>query len=139
MKCELCATPGGTVLWQDARCRVIHVEEPGYPGFCRVIWNTHIREMSDLGTADREHCLHVVFAVERVLRAAMHPDKINLASLGNMVAHLHWHVIPRFVDDPHFPQPIWGLRQRPGIAMRRGADAKALAQALAAELKQASG
>lgn len=139
MKCELCSTPGGTVLWQDARCRVIHVEEPGYPGFCRVIWNTHIREMSDLGTADREHCLHVVFAVERVLRAAMHPDKINLASLGNMVAHLHWHVIPRFVDDPHFPQPIWGLRQRAGIAVRRGADAKELAQALAAELKQPSG
>lgn len=139
MKCELCATPGGTVLWQDARCRVIHVEESGYPGFCRVIWNAHIREMSDLDTADREHCLHVVFAVERVLRAAMHPDKINLASLGNMVAHLHWHVIPRFVDDPHFPQPIWGLRQRPGIVTRRGADARELAQALAAELKQASG
>lgn len=137
MKCDLCTTPGDTVLWQDARCRVIHVEEPGYPGFCRVIWNTHIREMSDLDTADREHCMRVVFAVERVLRAAMHPDKINLASLGNMVAHLHWHVIPRFVDDPHFPQPIWGLRQRPGITVRHGADARELALALAAELKQA--
>ena len=138
MKCDLCATPGGTVLWQDARCHVIQVEEPGYPGFCRVIWNTHIREMSDLDAADREHCMRVVFAVERVLRAAMHPDKINLASLGNMVAHLHWHVIPRFVDDPHFPQPIWGVHQRPGAVARRGADAKALALALAAELKQAS-
>lgn len=135
MKCELCATPGGTVLWQDPRCRVVHVEEQGYPGFCRVIWNAHIREMSDLGAADREHCMRVVFAVERVLRAAMHPDKINLASLGNMVAHLHWHVIPRFADDPHFPQPIWGVRQRPGAAARRGADLAELALALAAELK----
>ena len=136
MKCELCAAPGGTVLWQDARCCVIHVEEPGYPGFCRVIWNTHIREMTDLAAADREHCMRIVFAVERVLRAAMHPDKINLASLGNMVAHLHWHVIPRFVDDPHFPRPIWGVHQRPGPAARRGADAAELALALAAELKQ---
>lgn len=136
MKCELCATPGGTVLWQDARCCVIHVEEPGYPGFCRVIWNTHIREMSDLNAADREHCMHVVFAVERVLRAAMHPDKINIASLGNMVAHLHWHVIPRFTDDPHFPQPIWGVRQRPGTVTRRGAEPAELALALATELKQ---
>jgi diadenosine tetraphosphate (Ap4A) HIT family hydrolase len=136
MKCELCATPGGAVLWQDTRCCVVHVEEPGYPGFCRVIWNTHIREMSDLSTADREHCMHVVFAVERILRAAMHPDKINIASLGNMVAHLHWHVIPRFVDDPHFPQPIWGVRQRPGVAARRGADPTKLALALATELKQ---
>jgi diadenosine tetraphosphate (Ap4A) HIT family hydrolase len=136
MTCELCATTG-VALWQDARCRVIHVEEPGYPGFCRVIWNTHIREMSDLSAADREHCMRVVFAVERVLRAAMHPDKINIASLGNMVAHLHWHVIPRFVDDPHFPQPIWGVRQRPGAAARRGADPAQLVLALAAELKQA--
>ncbi len=137
MKCELCAAPGGTLLWQDARCCAVYVDEPGYPGFCRVIWNAHIREMSDLDPADREHCMRVVFAVERVLRAAMHPDKINLASLGNMVAHLHWHVIPRFADDPHFPQPIWGVRLRPGTAARSGADAAQLALALATELKQA--
>jgi diadenosine tetraphosphate (Ap4A) HIT family hydrolase len=132
MSCELCATPGGTVLWQDSRCRVIQVEEPGYPGFCRVIWNTHVREMSDLEAADREHCMNVVFAVERALRQTLAPAKINLASLGNMVAHLHWHVIPRFGDDPHFPQPIWGARQRDGATMRPGSNR--LAQAIAAEL-----
>ena len=137
MTCELCATPGGMVLWQDSRCRVVHVGEPGYPGFCRVIWNAHVREMSDLGAADREHCMRVVFAVEQVLRGAMCPDKINLASLGNMVAHLHWHVIPRFTDDPHFPQPLWGARQRPGVAARRGADPAELARMLDAGLKQA--
>ena len=135
MNCELCITPGGTVLWQDARCRVVQVEEPGYPGFCRVIWNAHIREMSDLSKADRAHCMRIVFAVERVLRKTMNPDKINLASLGNMVAHVHWHVIPRFADDPHFPQPIWGMRQRPGIAARPDTDFAGLATALAAELK----
>jgi diadenosine tetraphosphate (Ap4A) HIT family hydrolase len=136
MACELCAAPGGVVLWQDARCRVVLVDEPDYPGFCRVIWNTHIREMSDLPAADREHCMNVVFAVERILRAVLNPDKINLASLGNMVAHLHWHIIPRFGDDPHFPQPIWGLRQRPGIAARRSVDPAELALALTAELKR---
>lgn len=132
MNCELCATPGGAVLWQDARCRVIQIEEPGYPGFCRVIWNTHVREMSDLGATDREHCMNVVFAVERALRKTLMPAKINLASLGNMVAHLHWHVIPRFNDDPHFPQPIWGARQRDGAATRPGGNT--LAQAITAEL-----
>jgi diadenosine tetraphosphate (Ap4A) HIT family hydrolase len=130
MNCELCAAPGGIVLWHDARCRVIHVDEPGYPGFCRVIWNAHVREMSDLSAADRAHCMHVVFAVERVLREVMNPDKINLASLGNMVAHVHWHVIPRFVDDPHFPQPIWGIRQRTGATARVGSEPAALASAL---------
>lgn len=136
MICDLCVTPGGTVLWQDARCCVVHVEEPGYPGFCRVIWNSHVREMTDLSDADRAHCMRIVFATERVLRKALKPDKINLASLGNMVPHVHWHVIPRFADDPHFPQPVWGTRQRPGATTRPDADAAALAAALAAELKK---
>jgi diadenosine tetraphosphate (Ap4A) HIT family hydrolase len=64
----------------------------------------------------------------------LRPDKINLASLGNMVAHLHWHVIPRFADDPHFPQPIWGTRQREWRGTRQ-ADLRVLTDAIAEELK----
>ena len=135
MNCELCVTPGGPVLWQGARCRVILVGEPGYTGYCRVIWNAHVAEMSDLDAAQRAHCMNVVFAVERVLRAAMQPLKINIASLGNKVAHVHWHVIPRFRDDPHFPEPSWGARQRAGVAQRGGAEPAALAAALAAALR----
>jgi diadenosine tetraphosphate (Ap4A) HIT family hydrolase len=112
MNCELCTTPCGTVLWEDLRCRVVEADEPGYPGFCRVIWKSHVREMTDLSPADRLHCMNVVFAVERAMRDALSPAKINLASLGNFVAHVHWHVIPRFTDDPHFPQPVWATRQR---------------------------
>lgn len=110
--CELCNTPGGELLWQDTHCRVVLVNETGYPGFCRVIWNTHAKEMTDLSDADQNHCMRVVFAVEATLRELMHPDKINLASLGNVVPHLHWHVIPRFGDDPHFPAPIWAGAKR---------------------------
>jgi diadenosine tetraphosphate (Ap4A) HIT family hydrolase len=112
MNCELCTTPGGTVLWEDQRCRVVQADEPGYPGFCRVIWKSHVGEMTDLSPADRLHCMNVVFAVERAMRDVLSPAKINLASLGNFVAHVHWHVIPRFTDDPHFPQPVWATRQR---------------------------
>jgi diadenosine tetraphosphate (Ap4A) HIT family hydrolase len=132
MNCELCTTPGGAVLWEDQCCRVVQVDEPGYPGFCRVIWKSHVREMTDLSSADRAHCMDVVFAVERAIREVLSPTKINLASLGNMVAHVHWHVIPRFADDPHFPQPIWGTRQRDtGVA---NVDAEPLRRAVQAEL-----
>lgn len=134
MSCELCDTSGGPLLWQDAHCRVIRVDEPGYPGFCRVIWNAHVKEMSDLDAADRSHCMAVVFGVEQTLRALMRPDKINIASLGNMVAHVHWHVIPRFADDPHFPQPVWGTRQREFRAAR-SVDHIQLAAAIAENLK----
>ena len=112
MTCELCATVGGHLLWEDNRCRVVLVDEPDYPGYCRVIWAAHVAEMTDLAAADRAHCMQVALAVESVLREQLAPDKVNLASLGNFTPHLHWHVIPRFHNDPHFPQSIWGSRQR---------------------------
>jgi hypothetical protein len=133
MTCELCTSPGGDVLWEDQFCRVVHVAEPGYPGFCRVIWNTHVREMTDLDDVQRRHCMNVVFAVERAMRNTMAPAKINLATLGNMGAHVHWHVIPRFTDDPHFPQPVWGVRQREGAPVRAGTSS--LAQSIRSELQ----
>lgn len=112
MNCELCKQPGGELLWQDDRCRIVLVDEPGYCGFCRVIWKAHVKEMTDLAATERAHLLVVVFEVEAALRELLQPHKINLASLGNLTPHLHWHVIPRFADDPHFPLPIWGAQQR---------------------------
>jgi diadenosine tetraphosphate (Ap4A) HIT family hydrolase len=126
--CELCDSAGGKTLWQDDLCRVVLVEDRDYPAFCRVILNRHVSEMSDLDAATRQRLMRVVFAVEQALRALLQPTKINLASLGNMVAHLHWHVIPRFADDKHFPASIWGEPQRAGSA--HGVDSSALKQAL---------
>ena len=131
MGCELCSDAGGELLWQDARCRVVAVDERGYPGFCRVIWSHHVAEMTDLAEHDREHMMQVVFAVESGLRELLKPRKINLASLGNMTPHLHWHVIPRFEDDPHFPHPVWGERRRTG-RHRAAPDAAAHLRALLA-------
>ncbi|KPC49151.1 AP-4-A phosphorylase [Amantichitinum ursilacus] len=105
--CALCNDQGDLVVWREDLCRVIMVDEPGYPGFCRVILNRHAAEMTDLSVAERDRIMHVVFAVEGVLRETLNPDKINLASLGNMVPHVHWHVIPRWLTDRHFPNPIW--------------------------------
>lgn len=105
--CAFCDDDGGRRLWRDARCRVVLADEP-FPGFCRVIWNAHVREMTDLSAANRAHLMHVVYALESALRARLTPSKMNLASLGNATPHVHWHVIPRFADDSHFPQPIWG-------------------------------
>ena len=112
--CELCDQVGGTLLWQDASCRVVLVEDADYPGFCRVIWKKHVKEMTDLSADDRAHLMATVFAVEAAIRETMRPDKINLASLGNLTPHLHWHVIPRHAHDKHFPQPVWGAAQREG-------------------------
>ncbi|MCK6390536.1 MAG: HIT family protein [Azonexus sp.] len=134
MKCVLCEQQGGDVLWQSALCRVVAVDEPGYPGFCRVILNAHVREMSDLDTESRERLMRVVFGVETVVRSLYQPDKVNLASLGNVVPHLHWHVIPRWQDDRHFPDPIWALPKRERSPVRPAIPELALREALRAQL-----
>ncbi len=112
MSCELCDQAGGPLLWQGDRARVVLVDDADYPGFCRVIWQAHVKEMTDLPEADQLHLMRLVFAVEAVLRTVLQPEKINLASLGNMTPHLHWHVIPRFRDDRHFPSPVWAAAAR---------------------------
>jgi diadenosine tetraphosphate (Ap4A) HIT family hydrolase len=114
--CELCEDEGGELLWQDDVCRVVRVggaDGAAFPGFCRVIWQAHVREMSDLPAASRQRLMQVVFAVEQAVREIYRPDKVNLASLGNLTPHLHWHVIPRHADDSHFPAPVWAAPRRP--------------------------
>ena len=112
MTCELCDNPGSNILWQDDLCHVILVDDDDYPGFCRVILNRHVKEMTDLPLQERHRVMEAVFATEEAVREVLQPGKINLASLGNMVPHVHWHVIPRFADDRHFPNPIWGTVKR---------------------------
>jgi diadenosine tetraphosphate (Ap4A) HIT family hydrolase len=114
--CELCALDQGaawSVVAGTERLAVVRVlDAPAFPAFYRVVWRAHVAEWTDLHADDRLHCMEAVAAVESALRAVLTPRKVNLASLGNMVAHLHWHVIARFEWDSHFPQPIWGAAQR---------------------------
>jgi diadenosine tetraphosphate (Ap4A) HIT family hydrolase len=118
--CPICDdAPGHHWLWRDDRLRVIDARDPDHPAFLRVVWNDHAREMTDLNDADREHLMHVVWQVERSVREIAQPEKINLGSLGNMVPHLHWHVIARWQDDVHFPGSVWSTRLRDGVARPR--------------------
>lgn len=136
LDCELCAGPGGELLWEDGVCRVVRVlgaEGAAFPGYCRVVCRQHVAEMSALTVSDAHHVMEVVLATERALRMIVQPDKINLASLGNLVPHLHWHVIPRWRDDSHFPAPIWATAQRAAIP-RPVASSTRLLQALKTEL-----
>jgi len=110
--CELCREAGGVLVFQSPEWRVIRAEDAAFPAFYRVVWRAHVAEWSDLSLAGQAALMGAVGAVERVLREALAPTKINLASLGNVVPHLHWHVIARFDWDSHFPAPVWGVPAR---------------------------
>jgi len=123
MTCPLCKSnihgqpTAHDILWQDSFCRVVLLNDADYPAYCRVELIQHIKEMTDLTPADRARTMKVVFAVETAIREVIKPDKINLASLGNKTPHMHWHVIPRFENDKHFPNSHWGEAVREGKAL----------------------
>jgi len=138
--CPLCTEPGGLPVWHDAHWRVVRVADADVPAFYRVIAQAHVVEFSDLDGAARSRCMALVAAVERVLLEQLQPTKINLAAFGNMVPHLHWHVMARFDWDSHFPQPLWGPRQRevmPPAAQRLRVSLETLDAAVAGALAQA--
>ena len=120
-ECPLCSADGGELVWRGEKLHVIRADEAGFPAFYRVVWNTHVAEFSDLNAAERAHCMDVVVQVEQALRQHLQPRKINLATLGNMVAHLHWHVVARFDWDSHFPAPVWAPAQRARVAHKEAA------------------
>jgi diadenosine tetraphosphate (Ap4A) HIT family hydrolase len=111
--CELCTGDGGLVVLREGAIRVVLVEDPAHPGFCRVVWEDHVAEMTDLAPVDRDALMALVFRVEAALRRVLRPDKVNLLSSGNRTPHLHWHVVPRYRDDPEFPGTVFGPACRP--------------------------
>jgi diadenosine tetraphosphate (Ap4A) HIT family hydrolase len=110
--CPLCTHDGGEILVANALLRIIAPHEEEFPGLVRVIWNAHVGEMTDLPAEHRSALMQVVCQVEQLIRDVIAPHKVNLASFGNFVPHLHWHIIPRWEDDSYFPESIWGNKLR---------------------------
>ena len=119
MTCPLCEADGGLLIARTAHWRLVRADEAGFPAFYRVIWNRHAGEFSDLSDAERAECMAAVVQVETLIRRHLSPTKVNLASLGNVVPHVHWHVIARFDWDSHFPDPVWAAARRAGDAARQ--------------------
>lgn len=113
MPCSLCDEDGGLLLMRRPRWRLVRATDTAaHPAFYRLIWNAHVAEFSQLSPEERAELMEAVCAVERLMLDHLKPAKLNLASLGNVVPHLHWHLIARYEDDAQFPAPIWAPPQR---------------------------
>jgi diadenosine tetraphosphate (Ap4A) HIT family hydrolase len=114
--CPLCAGDGGETVWRSAALRIVLPHEPAWPAFTRVVLARYVAEMTDLDEGEQTLLMDAVWRVERVMRRVLSPDKVNVASLGNLVPHLHWHVVPRWRGDANFPAPPWAPIDAGGTA-----------------------
>jgi len=79
------------------------------------------RELIDLDEGDQRLLLGEIDHVARALETLLHPDKLNIAALGNVVPQLHVHVIARFTSDAAWPNPVWGRGERVAYGVRERA------------------
>jgi len=78
-----------------------------FPGYTLLFTRAHVTELFHLDRLVRGELIEEVSRVAASLQSAFRPDKINYELLGNMVPHMHWHLVPRFATDALWPRPIW--------------------------------
>ena len=84
-----------------------------YRGYTVVIAKTHATELYHLNDSELAQYLADMVRVARAIDQAFHPRKMNYECLGNTVAHLHWHLFPRYADDPTPKRPTWEHTHQP--------------------------
>lgn len=110
--CSLCVADDSEVVWQGSFWRLVAATDVRFPGYLVLVHQGHVGEMTDLPHEDQTECFRSLLVIESLLREHLNPTKMNVAQLGNRVPHLHWHIIPRFEWDSHYPESIWGPQQR---------------------------
>jgi diadenosine tetraphosphate (Ap4A) HIT family hydrolase len=97
------------------RCCVLLNRDQFFPGYTFVFTREHVTELFLLDRQVRQDVIEEVTMVAASLYNLFKPAKMNYELLGNMVPHMHWHLVPRFVTDPLWPRPIWSEPHDPVV------------------------
>lgn len=82
-----------------------------YRGYCLFVSKEHATELDELPHDFAMAFQNDMLRCHRAVRVAVEPRKMNVASIGNEIKHVHWHIIPRHTNDPMPDVPIWELRR----------------------------
>ncbi|RXJ96561.1 HIT family protein [Arcobacter sp. AHV-9/2010] len=89
----------------------IQIEKSEIP-WLKIFTNDNIKEFSQCSIEIKQDIWKYLDIIEKAMINYYKPDKINIASFGNYVPHVHFHIMARFKDDSFFPEPMWGVKQR---------------------------
>lgn len=91
----------------------IEIEMSEVP-WLKVFTQKPYREFSQTPLKVKLQLLSKIDIIEKEMLSYYNPKKINIASFGNYLPHVHFHVMARFEEDSYFPEPMWGEKQREG-------------------------
>jgi diadenosine tetraphosphate (Ap4A) HIT family hydrolase len=104
---RLDSTPDDDLVWRFPHSVAYLGPWQYYQGYCILIARRHATELSQLSVEERRVFFDELCLLARAIEEAFQPLKLNYELLGNQVPHLHWHVFPRFPDDPQRLKPVW--------------------------------
>ncbi|MBK5004608.1 HIT domain-containing protein [Pseudomonas sp. S60] len=96
------------VLGDFALCQLLLSKDANYPWFILVPKRPGVSELFDLDAAEQHQLWQETTQLAVALKASYGADKMNVATLGNVVSQLHMHVIVRMQGDAAWPAPVWG-------------------------------
>ena len=99
--------PPEEVVWQFPQSVALLGPWQFYHGYCILVSRRHVSELSQLPDEERRAYLDEMCLLARAIEECFRPHKLNYELLGNQVPHLHWHLFPRYLDDPHRLSPVW--------------------------------
>ena len=95
----------------------------------------HVTRLTELNADERRALFDDLHVSQRAIERVTQPEHVNVASLGNVVPHLHWHIIPRYVGDSRWGGPIWTTKEAEMEAVRLpDEEHRSLVAAIRAEL-----
>jgi len=99
-----------SIIYQNETIR-IEMEKSEIP-WLKIFTQYPYKEMSEVPAEIKFEIYDLLDIIEKEMICYYAPEKINIASFGNYLPHLHWHIMARFKEDSYFPEPMWGTKQR---------------------------
>ena len=85
---------------------LILFKEQSKPGRCIVAYKDHVREIVDISDEDRNAFMEDVCKVANAIQKAYNPDRINYGAYGDVLGHLHIHLVPKYKDEFEWNTPF---------------------------------
>jgi len=97
-----------TTIGDFPLCRLLLMNDSRYPWLILVPRVASVSEVFELTAEQQQQLWQETSAIAQRLKNEFQADKINIATLGNVVKQLHMHVVVRMQDDAAWPAPVWG-------------------------------